>query len=230
MNEGWATFWHSKIMTEKALKDNEVIDYALSHSGTVATSPGRINPYKIGLELFRYIKERWDKGKFGREFEACDDIQVRSNWDKHLGQGLPKIFDVRKIYNDIMFIDEFITEEFCNEQKLFIYQLDQKTGHYIIKDRDYRKVKEKILFSLTNMGNPIIIIRDGNYEKRGILYLYHKHIGADLKLDKTKDTMRALHKIWKHPVYLETKIQDKGLLLTFDGHDHREHAITYSER
>lgn len=229
MNEGWATFWHSKIMTENALRDDEVIDYALSHSGTVATSPGRINPYKMGVELFRHIKDRWDKGKFGQEFESCEDIQVRSKWDKHLGLGIKKVFDVRKIYNDIMFLDEFLTEEFCVEQKLFIYQLDQKTGHYIIKDRDHRKVKEKILFSLTNLGNPIILLRDGNYEGKGILYLYHKHIGSDLKLDKSKDTLKALHHIWKRPVYLETKIQDKGLLLTFDGRDHREHPINYSE-
>src|SRR5207248_3758575 len=27
-NEGWASFWHSKIMTERALKDSEIIDYA----------------------------------------------------------------------------------------------------------------------------------------------------------------------------------------------------------
>ena len=39
MNEGWATYWHSRIMTEKVLKDEEVIDYADHHSGTLAGSP-----------------------------------------------------------------------------------------------------------------------------------------------------------------------------------------------
>ena len=39
MNEGWATYWHSRIMTEKVLKDEEVIDYADHHSGTLAESP-----------------------------------------------------------------------------------------------------------------------------------------------------------------------------------------------
>ena len=51
MNEGWASYWHSTIMTQNVLKDSEVIDYADHHSGTLSTSPGRINPYKIGIEL-----------------------------------------------------------------------------------------------------------------------------------------------------------------------------------
>ncbi len=28
MNEGWASYWHSKILTEKALTDAEIIDFA----------------------------------------------------------------------------------------------------------------------------------------------------------------------------------------------------------
>src|SRR5690606_33260026 len=34
MNEGWASYWHSTIMTQKALRDAEVIDYADRHAGT----------------------------------------------------------------------------------------------------------------------------------------------------------------------------------------------------
>src|SRR5581483_1886267 len=51
MNEGWASYWHSKIMTEKALKDSEVIDFSDHHAGAMAMQPGRINPYKVGIEL-----------------------------------------------------------------------------------------------------------------------------------------------------------------------------------
>ena len=34
MNEGWATYWHSTIMTQQALTDAEVIDFADQHCGT----------------------------------------------------------------------------------------------------------------------------------------------------------------------------------------------------
>src|SRR6185436_5363249 len=57
----------TKIMNEKSLKEGEVIDFADHHSATLGMRPGAINPYKLGVELWRSIEERWDKGQFGRE-------------------------------------------------------------------------------------------------------------------------------------------------------------------
>ncbi len=54
-------------MTRHMLDASEVVNYADRHSGTLATAPGRINPYKLGVELFRDIEHRWDTGKFGLE-------------------------------------------------------------------------------------------------------------------------------------------------------------------
>ena len=62
MNEGWASFWHSTIMTQKILHPSELVDYADHHSGTMATQPGRLNPYKLGIELLRDIEERVEQG------------------------------------------------------------------------------------------------------------------------------------------------------------------------
>ena len=123
MNEGWASYWHSKIMTEKALTDAEVISFADHHAGVVATSPGQLNPYKLGLELLRDIEDRWNKGKFGKAYEECDDIHAKRNWDQQLGLGTQKLFEVRQLYNDVTFIDEFLTPEFAEQQKLFFVRL-----------------------------------------------------------------------------------------------------------
>ena len=60
MNEGWASYWHSKILTEKALRDSEIVDFCDHHAGVMAMQPGRINPYKIGIELLREIEDRWN--------------------------------------------------------------------------------------------------------------------------------------------------------------------------
>ncbi|MGE0402402.1 MAG: SpoVR family protein, partial [Kofleriaceae bacterium] len=60
MNEGWASYWHSKILTEKALTAAEIIDYAEANAGVLGTAPGRLNPYKLGVELFRNIEDRWN--------------------------------------------------------------------------------------------------------------------------------------------------------------------------
>jgi len=220
MNEGWATYWHSRIMTEKCLTDAEVIDYADHHSGTVATSPGRLNPYKLGVELFRDIADRWDKGKFGKEYQECDDWVTKKSWDKNLGLGQKKIFEVRRLYNDLMFIDAFLTPEFCREQKLFVYQYNDGSEMYEISDRDFQEVKQKLLFSLTNFGQPFIYVVDANYLNRGELYLEHRSEGVELQSDEARDTLVSLFGIWRRPVHVETVVDDNKTLLSFDGQEH----------
>jgi len=219
MNEGWAAYWHARIMTEKSLTDAEVIDFADHHSGTLSTRPGQLNPYKLGIELFRDIEDRWNKGKFGEEYENCTDREIKQKWNKNLGLGREKIFEVRRIYNDVTFIDTFITPEFCEEQKMFVYAFDKSSGNYVIVDRDFGVVKEKLLFLLTNFGQPYITIIDANYKNRGELYLKHRHEGVDLKHGDTVETLKKLGKIWKRPLHIETVFEEKPKLLSFDGKD-----------
>ncbi len=221
MNEGWAAYWHSTIMTQRAMNDSEVVDFADQHSGTLAMSPGRFNPYKIGIELFREIEDRWNKGKFGKEYDDCDDVEARRRWDKKLGLGRQKIFEVRKIYNDVTFIDAFMTEEFCERLKLYTYGYDTRSGHYVILDRDWKKVKQRMLFSLTNLGQPIIHVVDGNYGNRGELYLKHRFEGMVLDTEKAKDTLKNLQRLWRRPVHIETTEDDRARLISFDGSEHK---------
>ena len=228
MNEGWATFWHSKIMTEKALEASEIIDYAEAYSGVVATAPGQFNPYKLGIELFRDIEERWNKGRFGKDWDDCDDIAMRESWDLGTGLGREKIFQVRSLYNDITFIDEFLTVDFCRRYKLFTFGYSNKTGNWEIESRQFKEIKEKLLFQLTNFGQPFIYVRDGNFENRAELLLHHKHEGTDLKADYAQAVLENIATIWGRPVNLETIQEDKGALFRFDGTEHSEKTIEYS--
>ncbi|HEV8246809.1 MAG TPA: SpoVR family protein, partial [Polyangiaceae bacterium] len=69
------SYWHSKMMTGGDVCDwSEIVDYADNNAGVMATSGGRLNPYKLGVELFRSVEERWNKGQFGREWEDCSDL------------------------------------------------------------------------------------------------------------------------------------------------------------
>ncbi len=226
MNEGWAVYWHSKMMTEKCLEDSELIDYADHHSGTLGVRPGAINPYKLGYELFRDIEYRWDTGRFGKEYDECDDLKMKDSWNRDTGLGREKIFQVRRIYNDMMFIDDFLTEEFCREHMLFSYCLNQKTNMYEIESRSIEKIKEKLLFSLTNLGHPYITVVDANYENRGELYLKHRFDGVELRVDYAKATLENVFKIWNRPVHIQTIVGEKIIVLSYDGTDHKELAIT----
>jgi stage V sporulation protein R len=206
-------------MTTRILDNSEVIDYADHHSGTMATQPGRLNPYKLGIELFRDIEERWNKGQFGPEYDACDDHETRLRWDKGLGLGRQKIFEVRRIHNDVTFIDTYLTPEFCRRYKMFSYKHNDQNEIYEIESREFKKIKERLLFGITNFGQPIIRVKEGNYRNRGELYLQHEHFGIDLKLDHAQDTLRHLNRLWGRPVHIETSVDGRSTLLSFDGTD-----------
>jgi stage V sporulation protein R len=132
---------------------------------------------------------------------------------------------VRQLYNDVTFIDEFLTQDFAVEHKLFSFRHNPHTNFYEIESREFKAVKEKLLFQLTNFGQPFIYIEDGNYRNRGELYLRHRYEGVGLKQDYARDTLRNLHKIWTRPVHLETVVDDKRYLITFDGSGFTEQKL-----
>jgi stage V sporulation protein R len=227
MNEGWATYWHSKILTEKALTAAEVIDYADACSGVLATAPGRLNPYKLGVELYRNIEERWNKGQFGKEWDECDNMEQKRNWDLRTGLGRKKIFEVRRLYNDVTFLDEFFTLEFCVEQKFYTFGFQERSGNWEIMSREFKKVKDQLLKMLTNRGQPVIVVEDGNFENRSELLLRHIHEGADLDAGQSRDTLRNAAKLWTRPVSLLTKVDGKGKLLRCEDGNISERSAEY---
>ena len=227
MNEGWATYWHSKMMTEHALDATEIVDYCIAYAGIVATSPGQFNPYKMGVELFRNIEDRWNKGQFGKEWDDCQNIAMKEDWDRQLGLGRDKIFQVRSIYNDVTFVDEFLTEDFAREHKLFSFAYNKKSGNWEIESREFKQIKERLLFQLTNFGQPFIYVKDANFENRSELLLHHRFQGVELDMNYAKDVLGSCFRVWKRPVNIETVLDDKGRLFTFDGKEHSDKPFAY---
>ena len=225
MNEGWATYWHSKLMTTRILTDDEIITYADHHSGTVAMQPGQVNPYKIGVELFRDIEDRWNKGRFGKEFEECRSLEEARKWDKQLGLGREKIFEVRRIHNDVTFIDEFLTPEFVERFKMYQYRYDPTTRRMVVVNRDFEKIKAQMLFMLANHAQPYIYVVDGNYANRGELYLAHKHNGVDLDIKYAAETLKNVQHLWRRPVHLQAHINDEMFLFSFDGNQSQQQRV-----
>ncbi len=222
MNEGWAAYWHSKLMTEHLLDATEIIDYADSNAGVLVMMPGQLNPYKVGVELFRHIERRWDRGQYGREWEACTNLDDQRSWDMKLGLGRDKIFQVRALYNDVTFIDEFLTPDFVVENKMYTFGYAESAGLYQIESRAFEAVKQKLLFQLTNLGQPIIRVIDANYRNRGELLLEHEHQGIDLRTDYASAVLEALVRMWKRPALVATVVEGEPKLLRYDGSQHSE--------
>jgi len=144
MNEGWAVYWHSKLMTQHFCQASEIVHYCDQHSGVLAMAPGGFNPYKIGYELFMDIERRWNRGQHGPRWESLEGIGAREAFNDHSKMGREKIFEVRKLYNDLTFVDEFLTPDFVAEQKLYSFGYSQRNDRWEIESRKFDEVKKRL--------------------------------------------------------------------------------------
>jgi stage V sporulation protein R len=229
LNEGWATYWHSKMMTSiSPLSAAEIVDYCDQYAGIVASQGGSLNPYRLGVELLRYVEWRWDTGRFGKNYLECADRDFKKRWDHshaHEPLGRKKLFEIRALHNDVTFIDDFFDEEFCEQTKMFVYDKNKKNGQVEISSKEFKKIKSSILRSITNMGRPLIQVIDGNYKNRGELVLRHLHDEIDLQQSVALDVLKNLFKIWNRPVHLETIVEKEKMRLSFDGNTNRSEKI-----
>lgn len=185
MNEGWASFWHSRILTRDVLGADEIVDFADCHSGATAAMPGQLNPYKLGIDLFRYAE--------------------RKGMD---------LFRLRAIHNDSSFIDAVIDEAFAEQSQLFVHGRNARTGRSEVVERDWRAVKAQLLKELAWGGLPQIELVDADFEERGELYLVHRFDGRELRLDHAGETLKRVAELWGRPVHLQTQEEGQGRRLT----------------
>ncbi len=211
MNEGWATLWHQRIMEqlfrEGMLSTEEHGYYNLYNARVLAFNRRGVNPYLLGSKMFEDIEDRWNKGRFGKAFEECQDGHQKEEWDLNLGQGEEKIFQVRQSYTDRFFIEEFLTEELVDRLDLYIYQEKDMGDHIeeVIVEDDWRVIKEKLVQSLSDHGIPLIMVEDGDYKQARELYLKHYFEGVPLDEEYRQKTMEHIHYLWGRPVHLETQ-------------------------
>lgn len=202
INEGWASYWDSYIMTKCGFAEDEgIISYAQHHSGVLGGKYAMNNPYRLGNYLLRYVEERWDKGQYGTAWENCDDSFERDKWDTKAMKGREKIFQIRRDYNDINFLNEFFTQDFCDKHEYFEYGLDKETNKYVVVSKDFDKIKSKLIQRYTNGGRPVIVLtrlgRDG-------IELTHKYDGVPLDSKYVEKTMKMMYNIVNMNITLKT--------------------------
>lgn len=194
MNEGWASFFHSRIMRELNLNDAEHIEFADLHSSVVSPHKGQLNPYYLGYKILEDIEKR-----FGRD----------------------KIFEVRELDNDISFLRNYLTEELCEELDLFVFELVDEE-EWTITEKLWERVRDQLVASKTNFGFPYIVVEDGDYNDNRELYLKHRFEGAELDENYARKTLEHVFTLWGRPVHLETVIEEETRVFHYDGEDHYE--------
>jgi stage V sporulation protein R len=211
MNEGWASFWHSRIMREMDLPTDDHIEFAELHAGVVSPHKGQLNPYYLGYKLFEDIEKRWEN----------PSATEREKYGRKGGEGRQKIFDVREVDNDISFLRNYLTEELCEELDLFVYELVDDE-EWTVSEKRWEKVRDQLVANMTNFGFPYIDVLDGDYDRNHELYLRHRFEGVELDMKYAHKTLEYIFRLWGRDVHLETVVDDEPLVMHYDGEQHTE--------
>ncbi|KKM08985.1 stage V sporulation protein R [Clostridiales bacterium PH28_bin88] len=217
MNEGWAALWHARIIRELDLPEAEALEFAKMHASVLQGSRTHINPYLLGMKIFEDIEKRWEN----------PTTEEQERYRRPGGEGKNKIFEVRETENDVSFLRNYLTREMVEELDLYLYH---KVGHdWVIADKNWERVRDILVTSRTNCGFPVIMVEDGDYQHHGELYLRHCYEDVELDIPYLEKTLPYLFLLWGRPVHLETVLEGKGVVFSYDGKRNSRRPLTRVE-
>jgi stage V sporulation protein R len=206
MNEGWASFWHRRILDALQLPQNLHLEFIVRHNQVCRPIPGSLNPYHLGIKMWEDIercgdhptpeeRERIPEGKTGRDL----------------------LFETREVDRDVSFIRRWLGEKLMRELDLIRYE--PRGDELVISDVSdadgWRQVKDMLLKSVGMGSVPVIRIEDADSGNNRTLLLSHAHDGRDLQLENAERTLGYIHRLWGRDVVLETVMNGKKAVLTF---------------
>lgn len=219
MNEGWASYWHHKIVNDLNLEGGLHLEFIVRHNQVLRPTPGGLNPYHLGYVLWKDIERRWNAGDTGREFSDDRPRGDVSAMDENDTPGRKKIFEVRSSDRDASFLRRFLTEELMRELDMFQHEKRGKERVVTkVSDEDnWKQVKETLIQSVGMGSIPVIKIDDADFGGKRTLYLKHEHDGRDLQLEYAERTLEHLKKLWGREVILETSVNGRKSQLKLQG-------------
>ncbi|AXI10169.1 stage V sporulation protein R [Oceanobacillus zhaokaii] len=212
MNEGWASYWHQRILREMDLTTEETIEFSKLNAGVVQPSRTSINPYYLGIKIFEDIEERYNNPT-----EEMKRMGYKQN------AGREKIFEVREIESDISFIRNYLTKELVQREDLYLFE--KKGRDYRITQKDYEQVRDQLVSMRVNGGFPYIVVENGDYARNGELYLMHGYEGTELDLRYLENVLPYIYQLWGRNVHMETVIEDRKVVYMYDGNEVKKRSI-----
>lgn len=183
MNEGWASYWHYKILHKLDLPDSLFIEFIKRHNDVITPAMGSINPYHLGFKMFEDLEKRY---------------------------GTEKIFEVRKLERDESFIRRYLTKDICYRLNLFEYMKDGDA--YIVKDiaddAGWLEIRNALCNSCGMGTIPNIEVKEIS-SKDNTLILNQIYDGRELNSKYMEATLKYIYDLWNGPVQLNTKISKK---------------------
>ena len=207
MNEGWASFWHKRILEALDLPQGLRLEFFVRHTQVLSPTPGAINPYYVGMKVWEDIEKRWthpspeEVKEFGPKKETASE----------------KLIEVREVERDSSFLRRYLTEELIRELNLFEYQSrgNEKVVSRVADQENWQAIKDTLLQNVGTGTIPVIKVEDADYNNNRSLFLKHYHDGRDLQIEYAEKTLQYLRQLWGRDVVLETVVNDKKSLLCY---------------
>tara|TARA_Y100000034_G_scaffold136777_1_gene215667 strand:- start:818 stop:2146 length:1329 start_codon:yes stop_codon:yes gene_type:complete len=183
LNEGWASFWHYKILHELELPQEYHIPFLKMHNAVVRPHLGGVNPYHVGLYIFQKIERE---------------------------MGLEECFLVRETHDDVSAIRMYLDEDDFRNLNLFTFSKDSEGDTFIdeVSDHDDWKTVRNELIKNTGI-NTIPKIHVVNLLGDKKLLLRHDHDSRDLELDYADRVVDSIRELWPYDVSLFTMIENE---------------------
>lgn len=183
MNEGWASFWHARLLREADfLPDGLYLQAAKTHSDVVRPYAGEsqvaldLNPYHLGFAIWERVVEE---------------------------QGLAAARTIMEQDDDFAFIRNHLGEELARDLGLFEYST-RRDGRVLVDEFDIDHLRETVLGAKFNFGAPRIAVT--LVQNDGTLVLHHDHAvdRRGLDLQSAQKVLGYLKRVWRRPVILHT--------------------------
>ncbi len=208
MNEGWASYWHYKLMNSLDLPEDLYLEFLVHHNQVIRPQKGGINPYYLGFKVWQDIERRCDEptqeelGRFGPPETT----------------GIKKIFEVRESDRDMSFLRRFLTHGLMRDMDIFEHRRDRdrRVVSQISDEEHWENVKQTLLENVGMGTVPVIRITDADYRHNRALLLEHEHDGRDLQTEYLEKTLGYVYQLWGRPILLKTKLQGTPITCSRD--------------
>ncbi len=173
MNEGWASYWHHKILNELQLPQGMHLEFLVRHNQVLRPHPGGLNPYHLGFVLWHDIERRWNMGDTGHEWSEDKPKTSQGIADENDTPGRKKIFEVREADRDQSFLRRFLTREVMEDLNLFQHERRGKDRVVtkISTEESWKEVRENLIKNVGTGSIPVIKVDDADFGKNRTLYL-----------------------------------------------------------
>jgi stage V sporulation protein R len=210
MNEGWATFWHHKLLNtmydDGYLSDGMMIEWLKSHTNVVYQPRvgdrgySGINPYALGFAMYTDIK-RICENPTDEDRHWFPDIAGK-DW-------LETIDHAMRNFKDESFVGQYLSPNLMREFRFFSILDDEKEDELevaaIHDDSGYRRVREALSHQY-DLGarEPNIQVWSVNLRGDRSLTLRHAQHNDRPLHDGANEVLKHVARLWGFGVHLES--------------------------